>query len=79
MSHIWFYGLMQISGCMAFGFAMAVFMDQRIRQEDAFRTIFLYPFALSLVIIAGVGTAANALQNLLGDDNTRLANALKTD
>lgn len=34
---------------------------------------------LSLVIIAGVGTAANALQNLLGDDNTRLANALKTD
>jgi pilus assembly protein Flp/PilA len=34
---------------------------------------------LSLVIIAGVGTAANALQNLLGDDNSRLANALKTD
>jgi pilus assembly protein Flp/PilA len=34
---------------------------------------------LSLVIIAGVGTAANALQNLFGDDNSRLANALKTD
>ncbi|MEQ1770975.1 MAG: sugar ABC transporter permease [Devosia sp.] len=50
VSHIWFYGLMQIGGSMIFGFVLAVFMDQRIRQEDTFRTIFLYPFALSLVI-----------------------------
>lgn len=34
---------------------------------------------LSLVIITGFGTASSALQNLLGDDNSRLANALKTD
>lgn len=50
VGHIWFYGLMQIGGCMVFGFLLAVFMDQRIRQEDTLRTIFLYPFALSLVI-----------------------------
>ena len=32
------------------GFILAVFMDQKIRFENAFRTIFLYPFALSFVI-----------------------------
>jgi glucose/mannose transport system permease protein len=50
VSHIWFFGIMQISFCMVFGFLLAVFMDQRIRQEDTFRTIFLYPFALSAII-----------------------------
>ncbi len=30
--------------------APAVFMDQRIRQEDLFRSIFLYPFAMSLIV-----------------------------
>ena len=50
VSHIWFFGFLQISVSMIFGFLLAVFMDQRIRQEDAFRTIFLYPFALSAVI-----------------------------
>jgi glucose/mannose transport system permease protein len=50
VKHIWFYGLGQISISLVFGFLLAVFMDQRIRGEDAFRTIFLYPFALSAVI-----------------------------
>ncbi|WP_299640707.1 sugar ABC transporter permease [Devosia sp.] len=50
VKHIWFYGLGQISVSLVFGFLLAVFMDQRIRGEDAFRTIFLYPFALSAVI-----------------------------
>jgi pilus assembly protein Flp/PilA len=34
---------------------------------------------LSLAIIAGVGTAANALQNLFGNDHSLLANALNTN
>lgn len=50
VSHIWFFGFLQITVCMVFGYLLAVFMDQRIRQEDTFRTIFLYPFALSAVI-----------------------------
>lgn len=50
VKHIWFYGFGHISLCLVGGFLLAVFMDQRIKAEDAFRTIFLYPFALSAVI-----------------------------
>src|SRR5690606_5057383 len=49
-SNIWIFGAAAISFNMVFGYLLAVFLDQRIKQEDLFRTIFLYPFALSLVI-----------------------------
>lgn len=49
-SNIWIFGFASIICSMVFGFLLAVFLDQRIKQEDLFRTIFLYPFALSLVI-----------------------------
>ncbi len=48
--NIWVFGAASIICNMVIGFLLAVFLDQRIKQEDAFRTIFLYPFALSLVI-----------------------------
>ena len=50
VNNIWIFGLLSIVCNMVFGFLLAVFMDQRIRQEDLFRTIFLYPFALSLIV-----------------------------
>ena len=50
VNNIWFFGLMSIACNMAFGYVLAVFMDQRIRQEDLFRSIFLYPFAMSLIV-----------------------------
>jgi glucose/mannose transport system permease protein len=50
VKHIWFYGFGHITLCLVGGFLLAVFMDQRIKGEDTFRTIFLYPFALSAVI-----------------------------
>ncbi len=50
VKHIWFYGFGLIAISMVLGFLLAVAMDQRIRGEDTFRTIFLYPFALSAVI-----------------------------
>lgn len=50
VKHIWLYGFGHIALCLVGGFLLAVFMDQRIKAEDAFRTIFLYPFALSAVI-----------------------------
>ena len=50
VKHIWFYGFGLIVISMILGFLLAVAMDQRIRGEDTFRTIFLYPFALSAVI-----------------------------
>ncbi|GGA51512.1 sugar ABC transporter permease [Pelagibacterium lentulum] len=48
--NIWLFGFFSIAFNMIFGYLLAVFMDQRIKQEDAFRTIFLYPFAMSLVV-----------------------------
>ena len=36
--------------CMAIGLALAIFLDQRIRAEASFRTIYLYPMALSLIV-----------------------------
>ncbi len=48
--NIWLFGFFSITFNMVFGYLLAVFMDQRIKQEDAFRTIFLYPFAMSLVV-----------------------------
>ena len=32
------------------GFVMAALLDQRIRFENTFRTVFLYPYALSFVV-----------------------------
>lgn len=37
-----------------FGFLIAVFMDQKIRLEGVFRTIYLYPFALSFIVTGHV-------------------------
>ena len=37
-------------GEFVIGFLLAVFIDQKIRFEDGFRTIFLYPFALSGIV-----------------------------
>jgi glucose/mannose transport system permease protein len=50
VENIWVFGIGQIVLSMVFGFLLAVAMDQRIRAEDTFRTIFLYPFALSAVV-----------------------------
>lgn len=50
VKNIWLYGVLVIGFNLAFGYLLAVFMDQRIKQEDLLRTIFLYPFALSLIV-----------------------------
>jgi glucose/mannose transport system permease protein len=50
VNNIWIFGLLLISCNMVFGYLLAVFMDQRIRQEDLLRSIFLYPFAMSLIV-----------------------------
>ena len=45
-----FYGIMSLIFTMSMGFLLAVLLDQKIRFEDAFRTIMLYPFALSFIV-----------------------------
>jgi glucose/mannose transport system permease protein len=44
------YGALSLVFVFAVGFLLAVLMDQKIRFENTFRTIFLYPFALSFII-----------------------------
>ncbi len=45
-----FYGVMSLIFTVVMGFILAVLMDQKIRYEDTFRTIMLYPFALSFIV-----------------------------
>jgi glucose/mannose transport system permease protein len=45
-----FYGVLSLIFTVSMGFLLAVLMDQKIRFEDTFRTIMLYPFALSFIV-----------------------------
>jgi glucose/mannose transport system permease protein len=44
------FGVLFISGCLILGFLLAVFIDQNVRGEGIFRTLFLYPYAMSFVV-----------------------------
>jgi glucose/mannose transport system permease protein len=48
------YAICFISIVMVLGFLIAVLMDQKIRLEGMFRTIYLYPFALSFIVTGHV-------------------------
>jgi glucose/mannose transport system permease protein len=44
------FGVLFVSGCLILGFLLAVFIDQNVRAEGVFRTVFLYPYAMSFVV-----------------------------
>jgi len=44
------YGILALLFSFVIGFLLAALLDQKIRFENTFRTIFLYPFALSFVV-----------------------------
>ena len=44
------YGVLSLIFSFVIGFLLAVLIDQKIRFESVFRTIFLYPFALSFIV-----------------------------
>lgn len=50
IENLMFYGAMSLVFTISMGFLLAVLMDQKIRFEDTFRTIMLYPFALSFIV-----------------------------
>ncbi len=50
IENLLFYGVMSMVFTICMGFLLAVLMDQKIRHEDTFRTIMLYPFALSFIV-----------------------------
>ncbi len=50
VENIWVFAIASLLVNFVVGFIIAVFMDQNIRQESLFRSIFLYPFAMSLYV-----------------------------
>ncbi|MEY9531783.1 glucose/mannose transport system permease protein [Sinorhizobium fredii] len=44
------YGFFSLIFSLVIGFVLAALMDQKIRFENTFRTIMLYPFALSFIV-----------------------------
>lgn len=50
VENLMIYGSLFIIFCLVAGFLMAVFLDQKVRFESGFRTLFLYPYAMSLVV-----------------------------
>lgn len=50
IENLMIFGALSLVFTIVIGFTLAVLMDQKIRFEDTFRTIMLYPFALSFIV-----------------------------
>src|SRR3954463_14065592 len=44
------FGVLSLIFSLVIGFMLAALLDQKIRFENTFRSIFLYPFALSFIV-----------------------------
>lgn len=54
LSNLWVFAGLYIACALALGLGLAVLVDQKIRAEGTFRSVFLYPMALSFIV---TGTA----------------------
>ncbi|WP_338413939.1 sugar ABC transporter permease [uncultured Sphaerotilus sp.] len=50
IQHLGVLAVVYIVGVMVLGTLMAIFIDQQVKAESWFRTIFLYPYAMSFVV-----------------------------
>ena len=50
IENILVFGALYLLGALVVGFLLAVFIDQRVRAEAAFRTIYLFPYSMSFVV-----------------------------
>ena len=50
LQNLFLFGVAFIAGCLVLGFLLAVAIDQKVRFENSFRTIFLYPYAMSFIV-----------------------------
>ena len=50
IENLFIYGLLSLVFSLLIGFLLAALLDQKIRFENTFRTILLYPFALSFIV-----------------------------
>ena len=50
IENLFIYGVCMLTLTMVIGFLLAALLDQKIRYEDTFRSIILFPFALSFIV-----------------------------
>lgn len=50
IENLFIYGVLSLIFSLVIGFLLAALLDQKIRFENTFRTILLYPFALSFIV-----------------------------
>lgn len=50
VENILVFGVLFLGGSLVLGFLLAVFIDQRVRAEGVFRTIYLFPYSMSFVV-----------------------------
>ncbi|UJQ95585.1 carbohydrate ABC transporter permease [Mariluticola halotolerans] len=50
IENLFIYGIASVVLSLVIGFVLAALLDQKIRFENTFRTILLYPFALSFIV-----------------------------
>jgi glucose/mannose transport system permease protein len=50
IENLMLYGVFSLIFSLVIGFSLAALLDQKIRFENTFRTIMLYPFALSFIV-----------------------------
>ena len=53
-TNLFFFGALYVIGAMAVGLLLAILIDQRVRGEAIWRTIYLYPLAVSFVVTGTV-------------------------
>ncbi len=49
LANVGLFGLFFITGAVVLGFLLAVFIDQKVRFEGVFRTVYLYAYSMSFV------------------------------
>lgn len=49
-TNLFFFSGFYVVGSMAVGLLLAILIDQRVRAESMWRTIFLYPLAVSFIV-----------------------------
>jgi glucose/mannose transport system permease protein len=54
IKNLFTFSALFISLCIVVGLLLAIFLDQRIRAEGFFRTVYLYPMALSFIVTGSI-------------------------
>lgn len=54
MKNMFIFGIAYIAGSLVLGYLLAIFVDQKVKGEGFFRTVFLCPHALSFIVTGSV-------------------------